>query len=114
MIRMETKTTKKPTPMKLQEISQKIDAHLKRLEADPVSNVRANGKSGPRFYHAGACVAGRFVGVVYVSFQSMTKLSKAEAEAYLVALDGGSNGRHFDVFRETAAAAAASNAPSPE
>lgn len=101
--------------MKLLEISAKINAHLKRLEVDPVLNVRSNGKNGPRFYCAGSCVSGRYVAVMYISYQGSSKLSKADAEVYLAALDAGSNERHFEVMRSKAAAdVAALNSPEPQ
>jgi hypothetical protein len=56
----------------LTEIAEKIDAHLKRLEADTDGfNSWIDGKTnGHRpFYFAGACRVGAYVHVCYVIYQ---------------------------------------------
>jgi hypothetical protein len=83
--------------MKLKEIAEKIGAHLKRFEADPVLSRRSDGNA--RFWNAGCGVAGRYVSVTYVSYQGESTMSKAEAEAYLSKLDAGFVGRHWEALR---------------
>lgn len=83
--------------MKLKEIAAKIDDHLKRMEADPNINRRPNGR--PRFFWAGAGAAGRWIRVIYISYQGASPLTKAEAERYLAYLDDGGTGRHFEALQ---------------
>jgi hypothetical protein len=85
--------------MKLKELAEKIGAHLKRFEADPVLSLRKDGKSA-RFWGAGCGVAGRYVSVTYISYQGQSTMTKAEAEAYLSKLDAGFVGRHFEALRK--------------
>jgi hypothetical protein len=85
--------------MKLDEIASRINAHLKRFEADPKINVARGGNLRP-YYYAGAHRRGRFVGVRYVSFQGVRSISKADAERYLAWLDAGNEGRHHEALRQ--------------
>lgn len=82
--------------MKLNEIAARIDAHLKRFERDKVINApKAQlGNTSPYFY-ANAIRAGRFVRVIYVSYQGERMLTKDEAIAYLQWLDAGNVGTHY-------------------
>lgn len=80
---------------KLRDIASRIDAHLKRMQADSKINGVLPGREIRPFWNAGAFVAGRFVGVRYVSFQGETNLTKADALAYLAALDSGQNVKHY-------------------
>lgn len=91
-----------PRPIKLKEIAERINAHLKRFEADPVINVntREDRKGLSRFYHASAYQSGSYVGVNYITYQGSTSLSRARALAYLEALDSGYVGRHFEFERQ--------------
>ena len=85
--------------MKLTEIAARINAHLKRIEADPKLNPWDNGPGSTHpYYNAGAWEAGRYVGVKYVSYQGSHNFSKADAERYLAWLDAGNNGRHYEAF----------------
>lgn len=88
--------------MKLAEIAERIHAHLKRFEADPKLNPWRNGKVGSTkpYYCVNAFAAGSRVMVVYITYQSTTGLTKAEAEAYLAWLDAGNVGRHYEQQRE--------------
>lgn len=97
----------------LKAIASRIDAHLKRFEADKGEggvNWWVDGKAGGHrpFHWAGAHVAGRYVRVVYVSYQHGSNLTKDEALAYLVWLDAGNVGRHYEWQRQAAADAKAS------
>lgn len=89
----------------LNELAHRISEHLKRFESDPAINRYKNPESrgGTKpYYNASACQAGRYVGVRYISYQDMSMLTKAEAERYLDALDGGFIGRHHEAFRLSA------------
>jgi hypothetical protein len=94
--------------LKMAEIAKRINAHLKRFEADPVINARSesllggNGLSGlSRFYQAGAFYErGAKLSVVYVSYQGSTAISKQQALTYLEWLDAGNVGRHFEAIRK--------------
>lgn len=81
--------------MKIKEVADRIHAHLMRLE---VENCPADGEL-PRFYHACAYRAGRFVGVIYVSYQGSYNLPLGLAVEYLEALDAGYDGKHFNLDR---------------
>lgn len=86
--------------IKLKEIASRIDAHLKRFEADKTINQpKAENRLSP-YYRAGAYTAGIFVYVVYVCFQTSTAFKKKDALRYLNWLDAGNVGRHFKAFRE--------------
>jgi hypothetical protein len=90
--------------MTVKEIAAKIDAHLRRFEADP--EVNRYGPDAPvaqqklkRFWNAHAWDNGRYVRVLYISYQGSTALPKADAERYLAKLDAGFVGRHFEALR---------------
>lgn len=85
--------------LKIPDLAKRIDAHLKRLEADTAANRTANGRA--RFFTPSCRANGRFVAVTYVSYQSSSNMTKAEAAAYLAKLDAGYMGRHFEALRET-------------
>ncbi len=86
------------------EIAPRIDAHLKRFERDRKINAErfyesyATGKresSGHPYYSAGAWASGRWVSVVYISYQGHTNLTRDDASRYLDWLDVGNVGTHF-------------------
>lgn len=83
--------------MKLKEIAERINAHLKRIEADPQLNKEY--KTGSmvlhHYWHAGAGVAGNRVSVCYVSFQGNSTMTKKRALQYLTWLDAGNVGQHW-------------------
>lgn len=90
--------------MTVKEIARRIDAHLKRFERDSKINAeqfflsRRTGKresSGRHYFYAGAWAAGRWVGVIYVSYQGHTNLSRDAASRYLDWLDAGNVGTHY-------------------
>lgn len=90
-----------PKPPKLKEIAARIAEHLKRFEADKAINVFADIetrrlKTSP-YYMASAGVAGPYVWVRYVSYQTGTNLTKDEALKYLTWLDAGNVGKHYGV-----------------
>lgn len=87
-------------PVKLKEIADRIDAHLKRFEKDPAINkLIATRKMKLRTYWLpSAVVAGNRVFVRYVSYQGQTSLTKAEAERYLIWLDEGNTGPHWAIL----------------
>lgn len=81
------------------EIAARIDAHLRRFEADPEINVLRTQEGVRRFYNAQAMAWGRWVNVMYVSYQGWSALSQADALAYLAWLDEGMVGRHHEAKR---------------
>lgn len=92
--------------MKLAEIAERINVHLKRLEADEEWNRHTwtggegTEHTGTRLWNAGAGYhRGPRVAVVYISYQGICHLSKAEALAYLGWLDEGNRGKHFEQQR---------------
>lgn len=97
---------KKPKPLTLAEIAERIKAHLKRFEGDAVINaakppIIPGAREGQRTYFmANAFRIGPCVGVTYVSYQGPTKLPRDKALAYLNWLDAGHVGRHYDLERE--------------
>ncbi len=88
--------------MRLKELAEAISTHLKRFEEDPLINVPKEQRRLKPYFRTGACVAGRYVSVTYVSFQGPIHLTKDEAERYLARLNEGFIGRHFAALRETA------------
>ena len=97
--------------MKLKEIADRIDAHLKRIEHDPKLNAPykpyAESKNPDhrnvelhRYYQAGAHDCGSKVCLQYVSYQLTSKLTKAEALEYLKWLDAGNVGTHYHALKK--------------
>ncbi len=85
-------------PLKLTEIADRITAHLKRFERDPVIN-KLNKWDAKPYYNAHAWRGGAYVRIRYVSYRGTTSLRRAEAIAYLEWLDAGNVGRHFEFQR---------------
>lgn len=92
----------------LGEIAKRISAHLKRFEKDPKINRRQEFIDGKwqdspegslrgvgSFYYANASAAGRYVNVLYITYQGQSSLIKTEALAYLEWLDAGNVGTHL-------------------
>lgn len=79
--------------MKLKEIAEKINAHLKRIEAKQDKTAQN------KWCSAGAGQSGSKVFVVYVSYQGKTCLTTREAEAYLAWLDAGNAGPHYQAVK---------------
>jgi hypothetical protein len=101
--------------MKLQEIANRIKDHLKRFEADKSINATKDGRDIPPFYNAWATSAGSYVRIVYVSFQGVTNLRKADAERYLQWLDAGNIGKHYKALSfNTLVAAATTESKEPK
>jgi len=84
----------------LTQISVRLDAHLRRIEEDPVPNPWNDGKvNGTKpFYNAGASVGGARVSICYVSYQGRTRLKKVDALKYLAWLDAGNVGKHWNIL----------------
>lgn len=94
-------------PLKLKEIAARINAHLKRFEADREINKPGPPVNGHQqlhpYYHANAGYhGGRYVRVLYISFQGSSTLTRDEAVAYLAWLDAGNVGTHFKQQRLSA------------
>lgn len=93
--------------MKLQEIANRIQEHLRRFEADPVINQPDHKGHVQRltpYFQAGAWMAGSGVKVTYVRFQGSSFLKKFEAEGYLAWLESGNIGKHWLYLRKQAEA----------
>jgi hypothetical protein len=87
----------------LNEIADRITAHLRRFERDPAINTeRGVERAGfepsalKPYYMPGAWRSGARVRVKYLGYRDGTPLSREEAEAYLAGLDKGFVGRHFE------------------
>lgn len=93
------------------EIAARITKHLQRFEKDPAINVRKifnketrqweptvkHGEGLGQYYWANASHEhGQKVGILYISYQGRTKLSKEDALKYLAWLDAGNVGKHQD------------------
>lgn len=85
---------------KLKEIAERINAHLKRFEADPEINKRLRHGLTPYYCAQAHYSGGARIGVRYISFQVTSKLTKPEATKYLEMLDGGYVGRHYEALRQ--------------
>jgi len=86
--------------LKLADIAARINAHLKRLEADKEWNALPKGFVTSKLWCASACYSGNRVFITYVSYQGSSSLKKADAIKYLTALEGGYKGKHWHVPRE--------------
>lgn len=86
-----------PAELTLTEIAHRIRSHLKRLEA--ADYKRSKGSDRARFYCAGACQAGAYVQVRYISYQGSSNLTKAHALHYLDGLDQGYDRSHHTYFQ---------------
>lgn len=87
---------------KLADIAARINAHLKRFEADKDGvnkDDRGDGMGHRPFYHSGSGAAGRYVWVRYVSYQGGAHLAREEALTYLDWLDAGNVGTHYAMRR---------------
>lgn len=87
--------------LSMKEIGERINAHLKRFEADPKINIDCSPtKTGLHdYYQAGAHGSGRWVWVRYVAYQGNRTLTRAAALKYLAWLDAGNVGRYFEALR---------------
>ena len=94
--------------MKLRDIAARIDAHLKRFEADKsgvnvertYSNNRGQASKLRSYFGAGSGYAGgRYIFVRYVCYQDGSHITKEEALRYLAWLDAGNVGRHYEALR---------------
>jgi hypothetical protein len=81
-------------------IANRIALHLRSFERNPKINHIDKASRTARFFWASAWSTGRRVCVTYVSYQGPTKLTRAEAAAYLAWLDAGNVGTHFEALRE--------------
>lgn len=89
--------------LKLKEVAERINAHLRRFEGDPKINKRRAHGLTPYYNAASFYSGGAHVGVCYVSFQGTSHLTKADALKYLEMLDGGFVGRHYEALRQAGA-----------
>ncbi len=85
--------------MKLKEIAEAIAAHLARFETDPKANPVDRNYGTHPFYRAGSWASGRYVCVVYVTYQGHSNLTKEQAIQYLDWLNAGNVGRHYEALR---------------
>lgn len=88
----------------LKRLARGINAHLKRFEADPKLNPDSKGEKGgglKPYYNAGASYEkGRFIQVVYVSYQGSRSLDRDQATRYLAWLDSGKVGKFWEMEQE--------------
>lgn len=96
------------TELTAKELATRINAHLKRFEADRKINkqqfyhsmrTKKRESSGRPYYYAGASASGRWVSVVYITYQGHTNLTRDEAARYLTWLDAGNVGHHYEALR---------------
>lgn len=88
-------TTEDYSKLKIAEIGERINVHLKRMEVNHAINVEIHGGSR-RYYHPNATGNGRYVSVRYVTYQGSHTLVKDQAIAYLAWLDAGNSGTAFE------------------
>jgi len=84
--------------MKLDEIAQRIAAHLQRFEHDPVINIKDAIYKIKPYYWTRCRRAGSRIMVTYLTFQGSSSLTKEEALRYLEWLDQGNVGKHFKIM----------------
>lgn len=83
----------------LEEIADRIDRHLKRIEREHNEPRGTRGELS-KYFLASAVRFGAYVHVTYVNYQGGTNLTRAEALHYLAALDRGFVGTHYEYFRQ--------------
>jgi hypothetical protein len=86
--------------LSLQELAERINAHLQRFEADAKINApRGQRMQTTPYFHAGAGAgaSSRRVQLCYVEYQGQTLLTRAQAARYLAWLDAGNVGKHIQV-----------------
>ena len=85
----------------VKEIGERIDAHLKRFEADPKINpdISPEKRGLYAYYQAGAAGLRGRVYIRYITYQGESKLTKPDAFKYLAWLDAGNVGRHHKALR---------------
>lgn len=79
------------------DIAARIDAHLKRWEADPVINIGLGTRGTQKYWNAGAWLSGGWVKLHYVSYQHTSSLRRTDALKYLQAIEGGFVGSHYRI-----------------
>ena len=85
--------------LSLTELGERINAHLKRFEADPVINApRGQRLQTTPYFRAGAAGNHGRVEISYVDYQGSTRLTRAEAARYLAWLDSGQVGKHIQAL----------------
>jgi hypothetical protein len=91
-------------------LGQKINAHLRRIEADPKLNPSKRfdkdakewvlDAMGVRDYYGAQAHGDRHrVWVIYVTYQGGSRLSIEDAEKYLAWLDAGNVGTHYQALK---------------
>lgn len=97
---MSTASKPKSTkPVLQKDIAARINAHLKRFEADPAINYAQSDRSLKPYFQTNVWSSSRWVLISYVSFQGHSSLSRLDAERYLRALDTGYVGKHFGLLQ---------------
>lgn len=82
------------------EVAERITAHLKRFEADKTINAkRADFRNTQPYYCPSCRPSPRGFSIMYVSYQGTLKLTTEEAELYLVWLDEGNVGKHWEALK---------------
>jgi hypothetical protein len=92
---MTTSCKKEP---KLDEIAERILKHLRRFEADPKINKMHPEWRTSHYYMVNCFRSGARIGVKYIAYQGVLKLTREEAVEYLRLLDEGKIGTHFQVL----------------
>ena len=85
--------------VRLKDIAERINAHLKRLEADASWNKKDE-RGLSKLWNSHACASGNRVFCTYVSYQGDCSLTKSDAMKYLEKLDAGYKGRHYEALRD--------------
>jgi hypothetical protein len=88
--------TKTKTRLPMRQVAERIDAYLRRFEADPKINAPIEGRTLHPYFGAHAWYpGGAFISVIYISFQGISHIKRADAEEYLAWLDAGNVGKHY-------------------
>lgn len=78
-------------------LASRITQHLRRFEADHEINEPDPKYRTVPYYYAGAYRVGRYIRVVYISYQSKNTLTFDTAEKYADWLDAGNVGKHWNM-----------------
>jgi hypothetical protein len=84
----------------LTEIGERINRHLKRIEAEHKKTKAYGTATGRTFWNAGAHQSGARVRVRYIAYQHGANLTREQALHYLAALDAGFDRSHYEYFHD--------------
>ena len=85
----------------MKELASRINAHLKRFEADKKINaINPIYKTSSYYYAWATYTSGSRIQITYLAYQGPSHITREEANIYLKWLDAGNVGRHWEALRK--------------